>query len=56
MFSNMFIKVLICGTVDGNKNSSITIETQVVQKLRNNEPRPKVTGSYKKKKEACIMP
>ena len=28
-----------------------TIEAQIVQKLKNNEPRPKFTGSYKKK--AC---
>ena len=27
-----------------------TIEAQIVQKLKNNEPRPKFTGSYKKNK------
>ena len=32
-----------------NKNSSRTIEAQIVQKLKNNEARPKFTGSYKKK-------
>ena len=35
-----------------NKNSLRTIETQIVQKLKNNEPRPKFTDSYKKKKSA----
>ena len=35
----------------GNKNNLRTIEAQIVQKLRNNEARPKFTGSYKK---ACI--
>ena len=35
-----------------NKNSLRTTEAQIVQKLKNNEARPKVTGSYKKK--ACI--
>ena len=34
---------------DGNKNILRTIETQIVQKLKNNEARPKFTGSYKKK-------
>ena len=31
-----------------------TIEAQIVQKLKNNEPQPKCTGSYKTK-PACIM-
>ena len=31
------------------KNSLRTIEAQIVQKLKNNEGRPKFTGSYKKK-------
>ena len=38
-----------------NMNSLRTIEAQIVQKLKNNEARPKFTGSYKKKKEACIQ-
>ena len=29
-----------------NKNSLRTIEVQIVQKLKNNEARPKFTGSY----------
>ena len=31
-----------------NKNSLRTIEAQIVRKLKNNEARPKFTGSYKK--------
>ena len=31
-----------------NKNSLRAIEAQIVQRLKNNEPRPKFTGSYKK--------
>ena len=31
-----------------NKNSLRTIEAQIVQKLKNNEARPKFTGSYRK--------
>ena len=37
-----------------NKNSLRTIEAQIVQKRKNNEARPKFTGSYKKK--ACAPP
>ena len=33
-----------------NKNSLRTIEAQIVRKLKNNEDRPKFTGSYKKKR------
>ena len=32
-----------------NMNSLRTIEAQIVQKLENNEARPKFSGSYKKK-------
>ena len=32
-----------------NKNSLRTIEAQIVQKLKNNVARPKITGSYKKR-------
>ena len=35
---------------DGNKNNLRTVEAQIVSKLKNNEPRPKFTGSYKKKR------
>ena len=34
---------------DGNKNNLRTVESQIVQKLKSNEARPKFTGSYKKK-------
>ena len=34
---------------DGNKNNLRTIKTQIVQKLKNNEPRPNFTGSHIKK-------
>ena len=33
-----------------NMNSLRTIEAQIVQKLENNEARPKFSGSYKKKR------
>ena len=33
-----------------NKNSLRTIEAKIVQELKNNEARPKCTGSYKKKR------
>ena len=32
-----------------HKNSLRTIEAQIVQNFKNNEARPKFTGSYKKK-------
>ena len=32
-----------------------TIEAQIVQKLKNNEVRPKFTGSCKKKKRVCCI-
>ena len=50
---NFIANTSICGDNwhDGNKNSSRTIEAQIVQKLvKNNEPCPKFTGSYKKKR------
>ena len=37
-----------------NKNSLRTIEAQIVQKLKNNEARPKFTASYKKKRVAVV--
>ena len=43
--------VVLMSTVK-NENSLRTIEAQIAQKLKNNEARPKFTGSYKKKK-AC---
>ena len=38
-----------------NKNSLRTIEAQIVQKLKNNEARPKFTGSYIKKACTTIL-
>ena len=38
-----------------NKNS-LTIEAQIVQKLKNNEARPKFTCSYLKKKRVVKRP
>ena len=32
----------------GNKNNLRTMEAQIVQKHKNNDPPPKFTGSYKK--------
>ena len=34
----------------GNKNNLKTIEAQIVQKLKNNEARPKFAGSYKNRR------
>ena len=38
-----------------NKNSLRTIEAQIVQKLKNNEARPKFIGSYKQKRARIIL-
>ena len=38
-----------------NKNSLRTIEAQIVQKLKDNEARPKFTGSYKKSVQLDIL-
>ena len=40
---------------DGNKNNLRTIEAQIVQKRKNNDPRPKFTSSYKIKKRVCRL-
>ena len=39
-----------------NKNCLRTIEAQIVQKLKNNEARPKFTGSYNKKRVCQLVP
>ena len=36
-------------------NNLRTIEAQIVQKLKNNEPRPKITGSFKTEKCVIIL-
>ena len=38
-----------------NKDSLRTIEAQIVQKLKNNEARPKFTSSYKKKRVVSFL-
>ena len=48
----LFLTVVVLTNTFEHKNSLRTIEAQIVQKLKNNEARPKFTGSYKKKK-AC---
>ena len=45
--SNFFTVVVLMSTFE-HKNSLRTIEAQIVQKLKNNEARPKFTGSFKK--------
>ena len=47
----LFLTVVARMSTFKNKNSLRTIEAQIVQKLKNNEARPKFTGSsYKKKR------
>ena len=38
-----------------NKNSLRTIEAEISQKVKNNEARPKLTGSYKKCVYDCLI-
>ena len=45
----LFLTVVVLMSTFKNKSSLRTIEAQIVQKLKNNEARPKFTGSYKKK-------
>ena len=54
--ANTSICVDIIGT-NGNKNNLRTIETQIVQTLKNNEPQPKFTGSDKKSVyiDLCVL-
>ena len=53
---DQYVYTSICGDNwhDGNKNNLRTIEARIVQKLKNNEPRPKFTGSYEKKKRVVV--
>ena len=48
----MTVPMCIIDGRDGNKNNLRITEAQIAQKLKNNEARPKFTGSHKKK--ACI--
>ena len=50
-FQELFLTaVVLTSTFKRIKNSLRTIEARIVQKLKNNEARPKFTGSYKKKR------
>ena len=42
----LFLIAVVLMSTFKNKNSIRTIEVQIVQKLKNNEARPKFTGSY----------
>ena len=44
------LTVVVLMSTFKNKNSLRTITAQIVQKLKNNEARPKFTGSYQKKR------
>ena len=46
----------IISTKSKIKNKLRTIEAQIVQKLKNNEARPKFTGSYKRKRVLFCKP
>ena len=48
-FQELFLTVVVLMSTFEHKNSLRTTETQIVQKLKNNEARPKFTGSYFKK-------
>ena len=46
VFWELFLTVVVLMSTFKTKNSLITIEAQIVQKLKNNNSRPKFTGSY----------
>ena len=48
----LFLTVVVLTSTFKYKNSLRTIDAQIVQKLKNNEARPKFTGCYKK---ACAV-
>ena len=49
VFKNFYDNAEVYNGHDGNENNLRTIEAaQIVQKLKNNEARPKFTGCYKK--------
>ena len=52
-FQELFLTVVVLMSTFELKNSLRTIEAQIVQKLKNNEARPKFTGSHKKKSVYC---
>ena len=49
MFTLLHVFAVIIDGHDGNKNNLRTIEAQIVQNNKNNEPRLKFTGFYSKK-------
>ena len=51
-FQELFLTVVVLISTFEHKSSLRTIEAQIVQRLKNNEARPKFPGCYKKK--ACI--
>ena len=53
-FQESFLTVVVLMSTFEHKNSLRTIEAQIVQKLKNNEARPKFTGSYKKKRVEIV--
>ena len=44
-FQELFLTVVVPRNTFEHKNSLRTIEAQIVQKLKNNEARPKFTGT-----------
>ena len=53
-FQELFLIVVVLTSYFDHKNSLRAIEAQIVQKLKNNEARPKFTGSYKKKRVLTV--
>ena len=50
----LFLTVGVLMSTFKNKNSLRTIEAQNVQNLKNNEARPNISGSYKKKRVRAL--
>ena len=48
-FQELFLTAVVLMSTFEHKNSLRTVEAQIVQKLKNNEARPKFTGFNKKK-------
>ena len=49
-FQELFLTVVVLISTFEHKSSLRTIEAQIVQRLKNNEARPKFPGCYKKKR------
>ena len=52
IFYELFLTVVVLMSAFKNKNSLRTFEAEISYKVKNNEARPKFTGSYKKK---CVV-